>query len=124
MEKWIHLIIGGVLGTSARYAVTGAIHHAFGTKFPLGTLVVNLAGCFIVGFLAAGAGVKFNLSQEARILLVTGFCGAFTTFSALILETDHLFREGNVMPAVLNVAVSVAAGLVIFRLGMLLGEAI
>ena len=80
MGKWFGLIIGGVAGTAARYLLSGAVYQIFGTSFPYGTLAVNLIGCFAIGFLAALAEDKFLLGPNMRILLMVGFCGAFTTF--------------------------------------------
>lgn len=120
--KWISLIAGGVTGTVARYALAGFVYQVFGTAFPYGTLAVNLTGCFLIGFLACLAEEKFLLGPNARLLLMIGFCGAFTTFSTLILETTALLKDGEVWRAFLNVMVSVAAGFFVFWLGALLGK--
>ncbi len=122
--KWISLAAGGIAGTVCRYVLSGAVYQLAGTGFPYGTLAVNLAGCLLVGFFAVLAEEKFLLGPEARILLMAGFCGAFTTFSTLMLETSNLVREGEAWKGFLNVAVSVAAGYLFFRLGVFLGELI
>ena len=122
MGKWLSLIVGGVAGTIARYALTGTIHQIFGSRFPYGTLIVNLSGCFIVGFLAAISAEKLLLSYNARLLLITGFCGAFTTFSAFMLETVGLMKDGEVAGAFWNVSANVVLGFLVFRLGMYLAE--
>lgn len=124
MDKWIYLITGGVLGTCARYGLTALVTARTGFNFPFGTLAVNLIGCFLVGFFDILAERKFNAHPQMRILLVTGFCGAFTTFSAFILENYSLMRAGDLMPALINIAGSITAGLILFKLGMVLGEAI
>ena len=87
--KWFSLALGGVAGTFARYVLGGVIYQLFGTSFPYGTLAVNLLGCLIIGFLAALAEEKFLLGPNARLLLMVGFCGAFTTFSTFIFETAN-----------------------------------
>lgn len=120
--KWISLVAGGVAGTLARYFLAGAIYQVFGTAFPYGTLVVNLTGCFLIGFLACLAEEKFLLGPNARILLMIGFCGAFTTFSTFILETANLLRDGEAWRAFANVAVSVVIGFFFFWLGVILGK--
>ena len=124
MDKWAYLITGGILGTLARYILSGTVDHKAGMALPFGTLTVNLVGCFLVGFLDIWAERKFTLMPHMRLLLVTGFCGAFTTFSAFILESYTLVREGHMAQAFMNVMGSVALGLIVFRLGMLLGEKI
>jgi len=124
MSKFILLAIGGITGTIARYFLAGYIYEVLGTSFPYGTLAINLLGCFIVGFLAALMENKFMLSPNLRLLLMIGFCGAFTTFSTFIFETNGLIRDGEVMRAFVNVLVSVIAGFILFRLGVLLGEVI
>lgn len=124
MDKWIYLVVGGVLGTLARYVLSGAMQHKMGMAFPYGTLAVNMLGCFLVGFLDILAERKFSSTPQMRLLFVTGFCGAFTTFSAFILESYTLVREGEMVRAFLNVGGSVALGLILFRAGFLLGEAL
>ena len=122
--KWVHLIAGGIAGTLSRYLLAGWVYGALGTNFPYGTLLVNLIGCFLIGFLAALSEEKFLLGPEARLLLMVGFCGAFTTFSTFMLETANLLKEGDTWKAFGNVAISVVIGFLIFRLGVFLGEAI
>ena len=124
MTKYINLIIGGTAGTLARYFLSGAIYQIFGTTFPYGTIVVNLTGCFLIGFLAAIAEEKFLLGPNTRLLLMVGFCGAFTTFSTFILETSNLIRDGEILRAFINVMASVAIGFLVFRIGIFLGEII
>jgi len=120
----MELVIGGALGTVARYALAGVVYGAAGTRFPYGTLAVNLLGCAVLGFLSTVAEKKFVFGSDVRVLLMIGFCGAFTTFSTFIFETNGLIRDGQSMKAFMNVAVSVVAGFILFRLGILLGETI
>jgi fluoride exporter len=124
MVKLLNLIIGGATGTIARYLLGGAVYRLMGTNFPYGTLVVNVSGCFILGFLATLADKKFILGPDARLLLMIGFCGAFTTFSTLIFESDSLVRNGQTIRAFTNIFASVILGFMLFRIGSLLGEII
>lgn len=124
MTKWISLIVGGTLGTLARYILAGAVYRFYGTDFPYGTLVVNLVGCFLIGFFVVLSETKFLLGPNARVLLMIGFCGAFTTFSTYILESANLIRDGETLRALLNLVGSVVLGFVCFRLGILAGEAL
>jgi len=124
MIKFLYLIVGGAVGTVARYLLSGFVYRIAGFAFPYGTLVVNLVGCFIIGFLVSISDNKFMLGTNAKLLLMIGFCGAFTTFSALIMETNGLIKDGESFRAFMNVLVSVVFGFIVFRLGVLLGEAI
>ena len=122
MAKVTALAFGSLLGGFARYYLAGFIYRVFGALFPYGTLVVNLLGCFLIGFLSALADEKLLLGPNARIFLMIGFCGAFTTFSTFMLETANLIRDGQTMSALLNVMISVLFGFLVFRLGMLAAE--
>ncbi len=124
MMKWIYLSFGGIVGTVARYVLSGAIYQAFGAQFPYGTLIVNLIGCFMMGILTTFADQKFLLDPNLKILLMVGFCGAFTTFSTFIFETSNLIRDGEMFKALANVLLSVFIGFLVFRLGILCGEII
>jgi CrcB protein len=124
MIKFLNLVIGGTAGTVARYLLGGAVYRLLGTSFPYGTLVVNVSGCFILGILATLADKKFILGPDAKVLLMIGFCGAFTTFSTLIFESDNLLKNGQAVRAFTNILVSVILGFILFRIGGLLGERI
>jgi len=124
MIKYIHLIIGGAIGTIARYALSGAAYRVFGSGFPYGTFFVNLIGCFILGFLVSFSERKLFLDVNIRLLLMVGFCGAFTTFSTVVLETANLIKDGEVARAFLNVLVNVVIGFIVLRIGILFGEII
>ena len=122
MAKWLGLAAGGILGTFARYFLSGAVHRVLGVTFPFGTLVVNLIGCFAIGVLAVLAEEKFLLGPTARLFLMIGFCGAFTTFSTFILETSNLTKDGETLYALANILASVILGFLIFRLGVMLAR--
>ena len=124
MVKWIYLFFGGGIGTMARYALSGIICEWFGSRFPLGTLAVNLLGCFLAGFLTVMTDERFFFSPELRTSLFIGFLGGFTTFSALISETANLIKDGQTLLAFSNVLLSVSVGFIVFRLGILLGKVI
>ncbi len=122
MEKWLYLIVGGTLGTAARYVLSGAVYQKTATVFPWGTLAVNVAGCFFIGFLDVIFERKFLVIHNYRILLMTGFCGAFTTLSAVMLETSDLFKKGEHGFAVGYIVLTVCVGFFVFRLGSVLAE--
>jgi len=106
----------------ARYVLSGMIYNIAGSRFPYGTMVVNLSGCFLVGFLDVLAEEKFVLGPNARVLLMVGFCGAFTTFSTWILETSSLVRDGQMLRGFANIVVAVLLGFVLVRLGVVIGR--
>lgn len=124
MTKFIELIIGGALGTVARYVLGGVVYRFAGFDFPYGTMAVNLLGCAILGFLSTLASEKFILGSDVRTFLMIGFCGAFTTFSTFIFETNSLIQDGQVTRAFVNVAVSVVFGFVLFRAGIIIAKII
>lgn len=122
MAKWLALIVGSAFGGVGRYALSGLVYALFGSGFAYGTLAVNLIGCFLIGILAALSEQKFLLGPNARMLLMIGFCGAFTTFSTFMLETVHLIKDGEIVRGLLNVSVSVMLGFLLVVVGMFVGE--
>jgi CrcB protein len=124
MIKILSLVVGSVAGGLARYYMAGSAHRFFGPTFPYGTLIVNLTGCFLIGFLSALAEGKFAMSQNLKLLLMVGFCGAFTTFSTFMLETGNLMKDGEALRAFMNVFLSFVIGFILFKAGVALGELI
>jgi CrcB protein len=122
--KWLALIGGGTLGTLSRYLLGGAVHQWLGASFPYGTLIVNLTGCWLVGFLAALSDDKFALGPEARVFLMIGFCGAYTTFSTFMLETANLMKDGENLRAFMNIFLSVVLGFLALRIGIVTAKLI
>jgi len=106
------LLAGGAAGVLARCFVTGWL--------PWGTVAVNLSGCFLMGAFDAAATRRGFGGPHGRTMLLAGFCGAYTTFSALIFELDALLRAAPLKGGAYLV-VSVAAGLALFRFGSLVG---
>jgi fluoride exporter len=100
------VVLGAVAGAPARFVLDRAIQRRHRSRFPWGTLTVNVIGCLILGFL-----VNRPVNPPTLALLGTGFCGALTTFSTFSYETVRLMRERASAVAVANVAVSVLAGL-------------
>jgi CrcB protein len=121
MGKLILLVgAGGFVGSVARFLSQQAIARIYPSSFPWGTMLVNIAGCFIIG-LVYGLGEKGNiLSPEMRLLLATGFCGGFTTFSSFAYDNVGLLRDGELLYAFLYIAVSVLIGLLAAYLGVLI----
>ena len=111
MLKLLLIALGGGLGTLARYGMVGFAQRLADHHFPVGTLTVNLLGCFAIGALSAFFSGSVEIREEYRWALVAGFLGGFTTFSAFGFETFALFesREGGL--ALANIAVSTLGGL-------------
>lgn len=97
MPFFIVFVAGG-LGSLVRYAMSLGVGTLWDGQFPLGTFLINLLGCFGIGFLA-GTAERIPIDPSLRLLLQTGFLGGFTTFSAFGLETFQLFRRGEGLTA-------------------------
>jgi len=104
---------GGALGSVARYLVGIGSTRLFGLAFPWGTLIVNIAGSFLIGAFMALFALKVGLPQEVRVFLTVGICGGFTTFSTFSLDAYVLMERGEWWPAaayiVASVVLSIAA---------------
>ncbi|MDE1920942.1 MAG: fluoride efflux transporter CrcB [Candidatus Omnitrophica bacterium] len=124
MAKLVYLILGGASGTLARYYFAGYLYQKLGTDFPFGTLIVNLSGCFLVGFLSTLIDDRVLLGPGAKVFLMVGFCGAYTTFSTYMLETSHLVMGGEMFKALANIFLSTIVGFIALRLGILIGQII
>jgi len=116
MVKLLLIAAGGAAGAVLRYAVSGLAHRVFDETFPWGTLVVNLLGSFVIGFLWAFS-ERVSLPPKVAPFLFVGVLGAFTTFSTYSLESFNLFREGEVRLGLLNIIGSNVLGLALVFLG-------
>jgi CrcB protein len=121
MALYLLIALGGALGSVARFFLGGVVSNHFGETFPWGTLVVNIAGSFIIGFFATLTGPEGRVfaSGPTRLFFMTGVCGGFTTFSSFSLQTLALAREGEWFRAGANTLGSVALCLVAVWLGHL-----
>ena len=103
---------GGFLGAVLRYLVGGWVHNVLDNAwFPYGTLVVNVVGCLLIGFLAGLAENRFVFGAETRLFLFIGILGGFTTFSSFAYETLSLARDAQNLAAAINVLAQVSLGL-------------
>lgn len=118
---WI--IAGAVAGAPLRYFVQGRVQEWGGVGFPWGTLAVNLSGCVLFGLLATLADERGWLGREGRLLLLTGFLGAYTTFSTFGWETLELLRDDRVLRAMLYAGASVVLGVLGTWLGSVAARA-
>jgi len=123
MIKFFWIGMGGFFGAIGRYSLSSLmgrwLHEPW---FPYGTLACNILGCFLIGYLAGMAEYRQAFPPHIRMLVFVGLLGGFTTFSSFGLETVHLIRESQYIPAIINITVSVAAGLAAVILGLALSK--
>ena len=123
-KLWRLILIGlaGLVGTLGRYALSGYVARRFGETFPTGTLVVNIVGCLLAGFLFFLLQERFLVSEVVRTTLLIGLLGGFTTFSSFGLQTFTLLREGEIALATVNMLASNLLGLFAVWVGYTLGK--
>lgn len=119
MIHWILVAVGGAFGAMGRYWVSGVLNNAE-HRLPFGTLSVNILGSFLMGVCFVLVLEKTKLSPEMRPLLMTGFMGAFTTFSTFSLETVAMIQEGHIMSALIYISLSLILCLVALYAGLAL----
>jgi len=112
MYQILLVALGGALGSVCRYLVGLGALRLMGPAFPWGTLTVNVAGSFAIGVLAELIIARFGASVELRLLLITGFLGGFTTFSAFALDAVTLFERGASVAATSYLLLSIVASIV------------
>jgi len=116
---WWYVALGSAAGGVARFAVALLVQQRVGPAFPIGTLVVNISGSMLLGFLLRYALGTDAISPEVRALLTTGFCGGYTTFSTFSYDTMMLLEDGEGLRAGGYVLLSVMLSLVGTWLGIL-----
>jgi len=126
MLAYLWVAIGGALGSMARYGLGGLVSDKFGQAFPWGTLVINVTGSFVIGFLGALTAPGGKMTPQSRVLatqlLITGVCGGYTTFSSFSLQTLNLLRDREWLYAGGNIVLSVILCMIAVWLGYLLGN--
>lgn len=117
MSKLALIFLGSGLGGIFRYALSGSVQRVFNGRFPAGTLVVNLVGCLLIGFLTSALLGRVLIREELRVALTVGLLGGFTTFSTFGFETFALLNDGQYARALANILLSVGAGLAAVWIG-------
>jgi fluoride exporter len=114
--------LGGFIGAALRYWTSILSYRFFGPKFPYGTLIVNIVGCFLIGLLMTMFEQKFIMNPGLRIFLTVGILGGFTTFSTFSYETIALLREGSYLMGCENIIFSLAGCLIATLVGIIVGK--
>ena len=117
MNRYLLISLGAVLGANARYLVGLWAAQRLGADFPYGTLLVNVSGSFVLGFLIAALEGRLPIPSDLRFFLGVGFLGAFTTFSSFTVETLLLTREAGLGLGLVNFFANNLAGLAAALLG-------
>ncbi|MCL6645711.1 MAG: fluoride efflux transporter CrcB [Dehalococcoidia bacterium] len=122
--SYLYIILGAVIGAPLRYLVGSQFKPGPWGSFPLGTFVVNVTGCFIIGLLLEFFAERGSLSREARLFLVTGFLGSYTTFSAFGWETYDLVKVSEPLTAAAYAGLSLGVGILAVWAGAAVARAI
>ncbi|SNR60708.1 camphor resistance protein CrcB [Humidesulfovibrio mexicanus] len=122
MQKHLVLGLAGAAGTLARFWLGGVVQRLAGEAFPLGNFVVNVSGCLFFGFVYAIVESRSGLPGELRLYALTGFMGAYTTFSTYMFESVALMQHGQWLSAGINLAGQTALGVACMVAGLALGR--
>ena len=124
MLKYVMVGVGGALGSILRFWLGSYIGERMGTRFPYGTLVINVTGSFLIGLVFAVLTQRTQWSPNWRYLIPIGFIGGYTTFSSFEFETLRIIQDGQLGLGLLYVAASVIIGFIAVWGGMMAGRAI
>jgi fluoride exporter len=119
MWTYFWVALGGAIGSMARLWLAAYVATRIGLSFPWGTILINILGSLVIGFVATftGPSGRVSIPLDARAFVMVGLCGGFTTFSAFSLQTLDLARDGRLLYAAANIAVSVVLCLVAVAFG-------
>lgn len=121
-QNLILLAAAGGAGAICRWGLAGLVQRLTGERFPLGTLAVNLLGCLLFGFAWGWLEARAGFSPQTRAIVLTGFLGAFTTFSTFAFETTNLLQSGQLAAAALNVGLQTVLGVGLVFAGLALAQ--
>lgn len=124
MQTIIFIALGGALGAVLRYAVANGVHALIGRGFPYGTLAVNVLGSLMMGAMYIIFIERVSDNLPLRVMIITGFLGAFTTFSTFSIETFNLLESGEAFKALTNILISVVLCLLAAWVGVIIGREI
>jgi fluoride exporter len=116
MKNFLLVFFGAGIGGVLRYAI-GSVVKWNGTSFPWATFIVNILGCFIIGLVIAFANKNNFFADNFKLMLATGLCGGFTTFSAISLESLQLIKQANIQTALVYIVCSILFGIAACAIG-------
>jgi CrcB protein len=122
MLRLAAVAVGAALGANLRYTVALWAARRWGSGFPWGTLIINVSGSLLIGIAIGLAASRLALTPTWRLLIVTGFCGGYTTFSTFAYETYELINAGSVLRAALNATGSLLLGILAVVAGIVLAR--
>jgi CrcB protein len=122
--EYLFIGLGGFLGANARYVIGGWVARVYGGHFPYGTLLINVSGSFLLGFLVGFLQDRPTTHPNHRLFFAIGFLGAYTTFSTFTAETLRLMQDGHLWSAAIYVFSSVLIGIVGVFLGLIFGSSL
>lgn len=122
MEKFILISTGAILGANLRYWVGDWAAQKWGAAFPYGTLLINVTGSLLIGFLMTLIAERLMMDPRWRLFFVVGFLGAYTTFSSYMFDSFSLLEKGQWQPGLLNLFGSIALGIIAVGVGIYLGK--
>ena len=123
-HPWLQLAIAGAVGTLARYWMGVFVQHLCGNSFPWATLVINATGCLLFGFVWTLAEDRMLISPQTRMIVLTGFMGAYTTFSTFAFETTQMLAASGWLRAMGNMALQNVLGVAAVVLGFVIGRSL
>ena len=121
MKNFLLVFIGGGFGSGLRYLIGKYLNSSLGS-FPIGTFTVNILGSLLIGLILGYAAKENSLSQNQVLLLATGFCGGFTTFSAFAHENFQLLKTGAIMQFSIYTISSIVVGLIAVFIGIYIAK--
>jgi CrcB protein len=124
VTKLVFIALAGAAGTLCRHGTTILVHRMWGGPSPLGTLAVNMIGCFLFGVAWAAVTARSTLSADAKVVVLVGFMGAFTTFSSFASDSAQLIGDAQWLRALANILAHNVLGVLLLLAGIAAGKAV